>query len=44
MLACSHAIIRQLPVACAVALGENEALHFGIPTTGLVPEVNAAIE
>jgi hypothetical protein len=28
----------------AVALGENETLHFGIPTTGLVPEVNAAIE
>ena len=28
----------------AIALGENKALHLGIPTTGLVPEVNAAIE
>ena len=28
----------------AIALGENEALHLGIPTTGLMPEVNAAIE
>jgi hypothetical protein len=24
-----------------VALGENEPAHLGVPTTGLVPEVNA---
>ena len=28
----------------AVALGEDEALHLGVPTTGLVPEVDAALQ
>ena len=28
----------------AVALGENEALHLGVPATGLVPEVDAALK
>ena len=28
----------------AVALGEDEALHLGVPATGLVPEVDAALE
>ena len=28
----------------AVALGENEAAHLGIPTAGLVPEVDAGRE
>src|SRR4029079_11290236 len=28
----------------AVALGHDEALHLGVPATGLVPEVNAALE
>ena len=27
-----------------VALGENEAAHLGVPTTGLVPEVDAGRE
>src|SRR5699024_11014454 len=28
----------------AVALREDEALHLGVPTTGLVSEVDAAVE
>src|ERR1700749_3160058 len=28
----------------AVAVGENEPLHLGIPATGLVPEVGAAVK
>ena len=28
----------------AVALGEDEALHLGVPATGLVPEVDTAIK
>src|SRR5690606_39466353 len=28
----------------AVALGEDEALHLRVPATGLVPEVDAALE
>ena len=28
----------------AVALGEDEALHLGVPAPGLVPEVDAALE
>ena len=28
----------------AVALGEDEALHLGVPAPGLVPEVHAALE
>ena len=28
----------------AVALGHDEALHLGVPATGLVPEVDAALE
>ena len=28
----------------AVALGEDEALHLRVPTTGLVSKVNAAVE
>src|SRR5699024_459932 len=28
----------------AVALGEDEALHLRVPTTGLMSEVNAAVE
>ena len=28
----------------AVALGEDESLHLGVPATGLVPEVDAALE
>src|SRR5665811_1805059 len=27
-----------------VALGHDEALHLGVPTTGLVPEVDAALK
>src|SRR6202043_2399936 len=28
----------------AVAVGENEPLHLGVPTTGLMPEVGAAVQ
>src|SRR6185312_14737091 len=28
----------------AVALGEDESLHLGVPAAGLVPEVDAAVE
>jgi hypothetical protein len=28
----------------AVAVGENEPLHLGIPATGLMPEVGAAVK
>ena len=28
----------------AIALSKNKALHLGVPATGLVPEVDAALE
>jgi hypothetical protein len=34
----------QVDDVAARALGEDEALHLRVPTAGLVPEVNAAVE
>lgn len=28
----------------AIALGEDETLHLGVPASGLVPEVNATVK
>ena len=36
--------LRQVDYVDAVTFGEDEALHLGVPATGLVPEVDAAFQ